>query len=601
MTNPSTHHPQRDKQTPPFEKGGQGGFAVQAGFTLPAQIPHLDLIATAPQGVKRLRELILELAVRGKLVPQDLNDEPASELLKRIQTEKARLVAEGKIKKDKPLPEIGEDEKPFELPVGWEWIKLGSVIDFVNGYAFSSSDFTTSGIGVVKIGDISGGQISTGTMSRVAPGVVANLDMNLQVHKGEMVIAMSGATTGKLGFNETQEAFYLNQRVGKISPVLISVRFLHTDLATKVSENLRKSAGSAIPNLSTEQIKNIVLGLPPLPEQHRIVAKVDELMALCDRLEAQQADAASAHTTLVKTLLDTLTQSGPGSVSADDFGTNWQRLAQHFDTLFTTEASIAALKQTLLQLAIMGKLVPQNPKDEPASELLKRIQAEKAILVAEGKIKKDKPLREIGEDEKPFELPAGWVWSHLSGVTAIVTDGDHQPPPRANTGVPFLVIGNLNNGHINFEGCRIVPDSYFESLDWSKRPSTGDLLYTVTGSFGITIQVETDLPFCVQRHVAILKCTGSTPVHFLRSVLRSKMAMDYAESVATGIAQKTVPLSGLRRMPLPIPPLPEQHRIVAKVDEFMALCDQLTARLKAARELSATYATAATEAMLEAA
>ena len=355
-------------------------------------------------GIKKLRELILELAVRGKLVPQDANDEPASQLLKRIAAEKAKLVAEGKIKKSKPLAEITDDEKTFELPFGWKWARLGNVIDYVNGFAFSSKDFTTQGIGVVKIGDIQQGKIEPEFMSRISEDAVNVLEARLQVIKGDLVIAMSGATTGKLGFNDTEEIFYLNQRVGKIVPFIISKRFLYFDLTTKIAENLKKSFGSAIPNLSTEQINTIVTALPPIQEQHRIVAKVDELMALCDQLENQHNNASVAHEKLVTQLLGTLTQSQ----NAEDFNTHWLRISEHFDTLFTTEASIDALKQTLLQLAVMGKLVPQDPNDEPASELLKRILAEKAKLIAEGKIKKDKPLAPINDEEKPFELPVGW-------------------------------------------------------------------------------------------------------------------------------------------------------------------------------------------------
>jgi type I restriction enzyme S subunit len=246
--------------------------------------------AASVYGIKKLRELILELAVRGKLVPQDPNDEPASELLKRIQAEKAKLIAEGKFKKAKPLSEITNDEQPFELPQGWEWVRLGEAIDYVNGFAFSSKDFVTQGIGVVKIGDIQQGKIEPEFMSRVSKDVVDGVDARFQVINGDLVIAMSGATTGKLGFNDTEEIFYLNQRVGKIVPFIISKKFLYFDLTTKIADNLKKSFGSAIPNLSTEQINAIVTALPPIEEQHRIVAKVDELMALCDQLETQHCN-----------------------------------------------------------------------------------------------------------------------------------------------------------------------------------------------------------------------------------------------------------------------------------------------------------------------
>jgi len=377
--------------------------------------------------------------------------------------------------------------------------------------------------------------------------------------------------------------------------------------------------------------------LPPLAEQHRIVAKVDELMALCDQLETRHSNAAEAHEKLVSHLLGTLSQSPvrgepveprPSTSSGrTEFEDNWQRIAAHFDTLFTTEASIDALKQTLLQLAVMGKLVPQDPNDEPASELLKRIQTEKAKLAAEGKIKKSPltPLLQrggskatamaamssnaafesdnapppsptsppfvkggpggISENEMPFELPEGWKWVRLEDLFALVTDGDHQAPPKSESGVPFLVIGNLNTGNISLEDCRFVPEKYYEKLDWGKKPTNNDLLYTVTGSYGIPVKVDISEKFCVQRHVAILKTAESTPIDYLLFLLKSKYALQYATDIATGIAQKTVPLTGLRLMPIATPPEAEQYRIVAKVDELMAICDQLKSRITESKQL----------------
>ncbi len=162
---------------------------------------------------------------------------------------------------------------------------------------------------------------------------------------------------------------------------------------------------------------------------------------------------------------------------------------------------------------------------------------------------------------------------------AIVTDGDHQAPPKSTSGVPFLVIGNLNSGKISNINCRYVSTEYFDNLAWSKKPKENDILYTVTGSYGIPIIVDTTYEFCVQRHVAILKATDSTQVQYLSMILNSKYALDYATSIATGTAQKTIPLGGLRKMPVPIPPLAEQKRIVTKVDELMTLCDQLEQQL----------------------
>jgi type I restriction enzyme S subunit len=344
--------------------------------------------------------------------------------------------------------------------------------------------------------------------------------------------------------------------------------------------------------LSGKQISQSVIPLPPLAEQHRIVAKVDELMALCDPLEQEQADHQATHQTLVKTLLNGLIESAKhpdpveghastGSTQAADYFN--QLIAEHFDTLFTTEQSIDQLKQTILQLAVMGKLVPQDTNDEPASVLLEKIAEEKIRLIKAGKIKKQKALPEVGEDERLFELPSEWEWVSLQTLLAIVTDGDHQAPPKSDNGIPFLVIGNLNQRKVTFDNCRYVPETYYTELDWSRKPLKGDILYTVTGSYGIPIPVESIEPFCVQRHVAIFKATKSSPINYLSTILEAKYAFEYATEIATGIAQKTVPLTGLRKMPIPLPPLAEQHRIVSKVNQLLTLCDSLKVNLNQAQ------------------
>ncbi|AEJ03099.1 restriction modification system DNA specificity domain-containing protein [Nitrosomonas sp. Is79A3] len=541
---------------------------------------------TSVYGIKKLRELILELAVRGKLVPQDPNDEPAGELLKRIQVEKARLMAEGKIKKNKPLPPITDEEKPFELPKGWEWVRLGSIIDYVNGFAFSSKDFTTQGIGVVKIGDIQQGKIEPEFMSRVSEDVVDSLDVRLQVVNGDLVIAMSGATTGKLGFNATEEVFYLNQRVGKIVPFIVSKRFLYFDLTTKIAENLKKSFGSAIPNLSTEQINAIVTAIPPTEEQHRIVAKVDELMALCDQLETQHINAAEAHEKLVNHLLGTLTQSQ----SAEDFSANWQRIAAHFDTLFTTEASIDALKQTLLQLAVMGKLVPQDPNDEPASELLKRIQAEKAKLVAEGKIKKDKQLPPISDEEKPFELPQGWEWVRLGSVLEItggVTLG-RKISSADLVELPYLRVANVQRGYLVLDSIKTVEIQYSELSRYQLLRD--DLLVTEGGDWdkvGRTAIWNAEIENCLhQNHIfRMRRITEGLSSSWIQMYMNSiaKAYFQASSKQTTNLA--SINMTQLKNCLLAVPTLREQHRIVTKVDELMTLCDQLKSRITQASQL----------------
>jgi type I restriction enzyme S subunit len=549
---------------------------------------NLPLLAGAPNGIKKLRELILELAVRGKLVEQDASDEPASELLKRIAAEKERLVAEGKIKKQKPLTEIFEADKPFELPVSWEWCRLAQAVEFVNGFAFSSKDFGSDGTGVVKIGDIQNNELTPETMSRVKSAVVDDLDRRFRVEPGDLLIAMSGATTGKLGFNTTEEVFYLNQRVGKIIPICTNARFVFFDLTIKIVENLNKSFGSAIPNLSTEQINDILIALPPLAEQHRIVAKVDELMALCDRLEAQQADAASAHAQLVQALLGSLTQAS----DATEFAASWQRLAEHFHTLFSTEPSIDVLKQTLLQLAVMGKLVPQDPNDEPASELLKRIQAEKQRLLAEGRSRKQKELLTENIPLSPYGVPNGWEWEILDSILYItggVTLG-RKLAGREMVSKPYLRVANVQRGHLALDVMKEVEVPEDEVSKYLLK--NGDLLITEGGDWdkvGRTAVWRNELPECLhQNHVFRARAlTDEFESRWAEMYLNSTTARDYfagSSKQTTNLA--SINMTQLRACAFPMPPLAEQHRIVAKVDQLMALCDQLKTQLSQARQLN---------------
>ena len=232
------------------------------------------------------------------------------------------------------------------------------------------------------------------------------------------------------------------------------------------------------------------------------------------------------------------------------------------------------LRQSVLQAAIQGKLTKQLPEDGTAADLLASIKAEKEKLIKEKKIKKEKPLKPISEEELPFDIPESWKWVRLGEMTTSVQDGDHQPPPQTSSGVPFLVISNISSGKINFSQTRYVPVEYYQSLSDDRHPSVDDLLFTVTGSYGIVVKVETETTFCFQRHIALIKPVHVSP-DFLAYVLTSNCVKKQCDEKATGIAQKTVGISTLRNIFLPIPPLAEQHRIVARVNELMAKIDEL--------------------------
>ena len=231
------------------------------------------------------------------------------------------------------------------------------------------------------------------------------------------------------------------------------------------------------------------------------------------------------------------------------------------------------LRQKILDLAIRGKLVPQDPNDEPASVLLERIRAEKERLIKEGKIKRSKKTATDDEIEAPFEIPESWEWVRLEDFVMAITDGDHQPPPQSKTGVPFLVISDVNTGVINFSNARFVSEEYYNNLPAIRRVAKGDILFTVTGSYGITILVDTEQNFCFQRHIGLIKTISCS--EWITAVLKSDCVQKYCDKVATGTAQKTVSLGHLRDLVIPVPPLSEQKRIITEVERWLAVINTL--------------------------
>ncbi|EFB3350389.1 restriction endonuclease subunit S, partial [Escherichia coli] len=374
-------------------------------------------------GIKKLRELILELAVRGKLVPQDPNDEPASELLKRIAAEKAELVKQGKIKKQKPLPEISEEEKPFELPEGWEWTTLTRIaeinpkidvsddeqeISFIPMPLISTKFDGTHEFEIKKWKDVKKGY------THFANGDIAIAKITPCFENSKAAIFSCLKNGIGVGTTELHVARPFSDIINR---KYLLLNFKSPNFLKSGESQMTGSAGQKrVPRLFFE---NNPIPFPPLQEQERIIIRFTQLMSLCDQLEQQSLTSLDAHQQLVETLLGTLTDSQ----NAEELAENWARISEYFDTLFTTEASVDALKQTILQLAVMGKLVPQDPNDEPASELLKRIAQAKAQLVKEGKIKKQKPLPPISDEEKPFELPNGWEWCRLGELIDSIDAG----------------------------------------------------------------------------------------------------------------------------------------------------------------------------------
>ena len=533
-------------------------------------------------GIKKLRELFLELAVSGKLVPQDPTDEQASVLLDRIVEEKIKLLKDKLIKKPKKLPEITEEDKTISLPQGWEFVRLNDLGEWGAGATprRGQSELYGGDIPWFKSGELNSDFIDS---SEETVTELALKQASLRYNKvGDVLLAMYGATIGKTSILKIRAT--TNQAVCACTPFTgLSNIFLLTLLKAYRPKFIGMGAGGAQPNISREKIIATVIALPPLAEQHRIVAKVDELMALCDQLEQQTEQSLSAHQTLVEVLLAALTNCD----STEDFQTSWQRIAEHFDVLFTTELSIEKLKQTILQLAVMGKLVPQNPSDEPASVLLEKIAEEKAQLIADKKIKKQKALPEITDEEKPFELPNGWEYSRFGYYSNEIATGPFgsmiHKRDYIDNGVPLINPSHMINSAIQEDIAISVSKGKAKDLA-SYTLYEHDIVMARRGEMGRCALVT-------KREEKWLCGTGSFVLRFNKALSRTYILLlfktqyvkNYLGGMSIGTTMTNLNHGILNKMPLLIPPLPEQYRIVARVDELMILCEQLKARLSVAQ------------------
>ncbi|ENJ7185045.1 restriction endonuclease subunit S [Vibrio fluvialis] len=538
-------------------------------------------------GIKKLRELILELAVRGKLVPQDPSDEPASVLLERIAKEKAQLVKEKKIKKPKALPEITDEEKPFELPSGWEWSRLGNIIMASTGFAFKTSQYVEKGIFVLRVTNINvDGTINFFDNKYISEEIASSTYSNYQLFENDLLLVMVGGSLGKIGIvSKDVLPAVLNQNMWKLNPFgEIPVYYLKHGLGY-INRNLLNITASTHGHLAQGDYLNKPFPLAPLKEQHRIVAKVDELMALCDQLEQQTEASIEAHQVLVTTLLDTLTSSA----DADELMQNWARISEHFDTLFITEESIDQLKQTILQLAVMGKLVPQDPNDEPASELLKRIAEEKAQLVKEKKIKKEKSLPPISEDEKPFTLPRGWEWCRVGSISNLKGGFAFKSKDFVTNSIYQVIrMGNIRPDNLRLsESPAYIPQQIAEEAKDYKLVS-GDILLTMTGTKGKRDYLysllinEKDIvsnQLFLNQRLCNIQPIFVAP-SFVNMVIKADIVLDAIFTKSTGTAnQANIGMDAIKNWVLPVAPLAEQHRINDMVNELMDVCDHIKTRL----------------------
>ncbi|MEI7708048.1 MAG: restriction endonuclease subunit S [Chlorobium sp.] len=523
---------------------------------------HFDIAFAAPNGIKKLRELILTLAMQGKLVPQDPNDQPASELLKEIEAEKRRLVKEGKIREPKPLPEIKQEEVPYELPSGWEWVRNNFLFTLKKGkvpHDLQENEGTTP---YLDIEALDKGNIRRYTNDLKTP----------QATEKDILVVCDGSRSGLVLDGK-------NGAVGSTLSVIETPLFIQPFVKLIFKSGFERlnstMKGAAIPHLDTKNLLLETIGLPPLEEQHRIVAKIDQLMARCDELEKLRAEREQKRLTVHISALNSLLEAQ----EPDSFAAVWHFINRHFGELYSVKANVTELRKAILQLGIMGKLVPQDPNDQPASALLKEIEAEKRRMVKEKKIK-DKPISKIKQEELPYGLPESWEWVRLSSLALLIDYGTSKKTIDDSTKVPVYRMGNIFNGQLIHSGLKYVD----QNIDDLPRLylHKNDILFNRTNSYELVGKTaiylgENDLRTFASYLIRVrLAETHLLPLFFNRVMNSPYYRKTQIElEIVQQCGQANFNGTKLATTLVPLPPLAEQHRIVAKIDQLMALCDQL--------------------------
>jgi type I restriction enzyme S subunit len=533
-----------------------------------------ERVAEAPDAIARLRRFILDLAVRGKLVPQDPNDEPASELLKRIAKEKARLGI-----RNQKVP-LKTDEVPFELPVGWSWSRIGEVCSKTGSGSTPRGGkdvYKPSGVPFLRSQNVYDDGLRLNDVAYIDLATHERMS-STRVAPGDLLLNITGGSMGRCclvpsDFNDAN----VSQHVAIMRVALKGIEaFLHRLVLSPYFQAFvfDEQTGAGRGGLPKNRMDVIAVALPPIAEQHRIVSKVDELMALCDQLEAARQEREARRDRLAAASLARLNAPDPETFQSD------ARFAlDALPALTTRPNQIKQLRQTILNLAVRGKLVPQDPNDEPASELLQRIAKEKARLVKEGKAKRQDVLPEIDLHQSPFELPARWAWGRFPELGTFGRGkSKHRPrnDPALFDGGEHLMIqtGDVarSQGVIETYTSKYNDFGLSQSFKWPK----GTLCITIAANIADSGILSFDACF-PDSVVGFVPSPIFENARYFEYFVRTAKANLLEFAPAT--AQKNINLEILTQVLIPLPPLAEQHRIVAKVDELMVLCDRLEACL----------------------
>ena len=479
---------------------------------------------------QELRSSILQLAIQGKLVEQRPEEGTGEELYRRIQAEKQRLIKAGTIKKEKPFPELTEDEKPFEIPASWIWARISDCGCFISGYTPKPDQLASTGpIPYFKVADMNtdGNELYLSFSSSYMK--YTNIKYYL---KDTIVYPKNGGAifTNKKRILAQDSVVDLN--TGGFYPFApLDLMYIYMFLGLIDFRKCWK--GTALPTIDTDKLKSMWLPIPPLAEQKRIVAKIEELLPYIDHYEHA-----------------------------------WRKL-EDFNKRFPVD-----MQKALLQMAIQGQLVDQHPEEGTGEELYHQIQVEKQRLIKAGTIKKEKPLPEIAEDEIPFDIPESWHWVSLGSVCINIQYGSSQKS-SATGKIAVLRMGNIQGGRLVLD--KLVYTSDDNEIE--KYPlQYNDLLFNRTNSkdlVGKTAIYKCEIPAIYAGYLVRI-----TPLlmdsNYLNYVMQSQFYWSYCQNVRSdAIGQSNINAEKLKRFIFPLPPLVEQRRIVAKLEELLPLCERL--------------------------
>ena len=472
---------------------------------------------------QELKNSILQLAIQGKLVEQRPEEGTGEELYRQIQAEKQKLIREGKIKKEKPLPDIAEDEVPFDIPENWKWVRMSSVISLLSGSDLTPDKYNSREKGIPYITGASNIENGIVTINRWTdrPTNIA--------FKGDLLLTCKG-TVGKTAILQEDKA-HIARQIMALTPIVIDTVFIKyfTEAQTLF---LKSRAKSMIPGIERNSILNLAFPLPPLAEQKRIVAKIEELLPLIDRYEKA-----------------------------------WGRL-EEFNRRFPAD-----MQKSLLQMAIQGKLVEQRPEEGTGEELYRQIQAEKQRLIKEGIIKKEKPLPDIAEDEVPFEIPESWKWVRLPAISASCLG--KMLDKQKNTGISMPYLRNVNVRWGSFDLSDLLEMKFEDVNDERFLIRKNDLVMCEGGEPGRCAIWAAEQPIHFQKACHRLRFSQELHVSFFYFLFCLYAENGILKSLITGTTIKHLTGQSLDKIVVPLPPLVEQKRIVAKLEELLPLCERL--------------------------